>query len=215
MIRANGAAAIGLVALAACKFPELEPLDEIDATSDGSGGGGDAIDATTCEGDRYGFTISNIAPCDIPTATASLDLSNVVRIDTFAGTMLSGGGSTAPLPGTALVAQGSGPQIRVVSVTSLIVPGTVTIDVRGENPIAFLVRGDATVSGTLSLTSTTVGGLQVAGARMNCGTGNGSVGTGAPPGWRRWWRCARWFGWFGWIRCRNNHHSRQRRCGAR
>jgi hypothetical protein len=100
-----GAAALALVA-SACKFPELPALDEVDApTGDDGGGAADAAtDGTLCEGDRYGFTISNVAACDIPTATTALDLSNVIEIDTFAGTMMSGGGSNAALPGTALAA---------------------------------------------------------------------------------------------------------------
>ncbi|HUQ03306.1 MAG TPA: hypothetical protein VM261_12475 [Kofleriaceae bacterium] len=184
-VRVCGSVAL-VVSAAACKFPELAPVDEIDATIDAAGGDdGGGIDAATdavpCEGDRYGFTLSNVAHCDVPTATAALDLSNVANIDSFAGTMTSAGGSTTMLPGTALVPQTGGPTVRVVSVTSLMLPASTTVNIRGENPIAFLVRGDAMIAGTFRLT----GGLHPssipAGTRGLCasgGSGTNGLGVG-------------------------------------
>ncbi|KAB2904654.1 MAG: hypothetical protein F9K40_06895 [Kofleriaceae bacterium] len=180
VLRVCGVAALGL-GLAACKFPELPPLDETDAANGDDGGGTDAAtDATICEGDRYGFTISNVAHCDVPAAATALDLTNVASIDTFSGTMTSVGGSTAPLPGTALVPQADGNMIRVVSATSLMVPAAASITLRGENPIAFLVRGDAIVDGTLRLTGGVLQASGPAGTRGTCTTGgSGTGGTGA------------------------------------
>jgi len=52
-----GVAALAL-GLAACKFPELAPIDEMDAGGDAGEGGIDADpDAMPCEGDRYGFAV--------------------------------------------------------------------------------------------------------------------------------------------------------------
>ncbi len=171
-----------LILLTACKFPELPPLDEIDAADGGSDGVIDPVDAMQCEGVRYGFAISNIAACDVPEAVGPLDLTGVASIDTFAGTMTSLGGSTAALPSTALVMQTDGPMIRVVAVTSLAVPASATTSIAGEYPLAFLVRGDATIDGTLTLTGSAFQTSGPAGRRTGCGAGSGSPGTGAGNG---------------------------------
>lgn len=55
----------------------------------------DANPDSPCEGARYGFTVSNLASCDVPVAVGGLDLTNIVRIDTFAGTMTTIGNVTS------------------------------------------------------------------------------------------------------------------------
>jgi len=167
-----------LVLLSACKFPELPAIDEYDGANTGDAGGADALDGAPCEGDRYGYSISNIAPCDVPAASTGLDLMSVASIDTFAGTMTSLGGSTAALPSTALVAQPNGPAIRVISVISLTAPASATVAIVGENPVAILVRGDASIAGTLSLTGSAAQSSGPAGRRGSCGAGSGSPGIG-------------------------------------
>ncbi len=175
--------ALGLVialGVIGCKFPELPPIDEGDGrdeTRDDSG-----VDAGPCPGELFGYAISNIAECDLAPPDGDLDLTLVASIDTFAGTMTSQGGSVAALPGSRLVPQAVGPMLRVVSVATFELPQNVTIPIRGEYPIAFIVWGDATVAGTLSLTGSAGPTGVPAGRRSDCGTGSGTAGTGGGAG---------------------------------
>ncbi len=171
------AVALGVLA---CKFPELPPIDESDARDATGDDGG--VDAGPCPGELFGYAISNISACDLPSPGGDLDLSLVTSIDTFAGTMTSQGGSVAALPGSRLVPQPSGPMLRVVSVAALGLPQNVTIPILGEYPISFIVWGDATVAGTLSLTGIAATTGLPAGRRSECGTGSGTAGTGGGGG---------------------------------
>jgi hypothetical protein len=154
---------------------------------DGGGGGGDAggtpdagIDAgidAGCAGDGFGYTISNLAPCDVPAATASLLLVNST-IDTTAGTMTVGT-AVQPLPANAVVTQlGGGPQVRVVSVTGLDVPPSITVNVVGQYGLVLVVRGDVTIDGQLIASAnhtTPAAGSRSAAA---CGASAGVAGAG-------------------------------------
>lgn len=181
-------ALVASFALAGCKFPYPAdvpgPGDDggLDASADA--GADAAVDADTrCEGDLYGFTISNLAPCDLPHATAPLDLTNVASIDTTNGTyLLVGGSSPHALPGTALVAQATGPMVRVASAISLLVPAADHVTITGDYPLLLAIRGDANVLGVLDLTPgtpTSAPSPLPAGRRQSCAVGSGTAGSGS------------------------------------
>lgn len=140
----------------------------------GSGGGG-----LPCTGDDFGYTISNVASCDIPFAATDLpflDVATSATIDTTAG-MMTVGPATIPLPSTALVAQtGGGPQVRVVALTGLDVPSGTTVHVVGQYALVLVVQGDVSIEGVLlaSADHTTA----AAGSRgaADCGASAGVAG---------------------------------------
>jgi hypothetical protein len=118
---------------------------------DGDAGPGPGSDGAMCAGDGFGYAISNVASCDIPPAVVDLPFlgaTGTSTIDTTAGT-LTIGPATVPLPSTMLVAQPGGPQVRVVSLTSLDVPAGVTLNVVGQYGLVLVVRGDVTIDGQL------------------------------------------------------------------
>lgn len=137
---------------------------------------GGAPDGAACAGDGFGYTISNVAPCDIPPAAGSFQLVNST-IDTTAGTVTAGA-AVQPLPASALVTQlGGGPQVRVVSVTGLDVPPGITVNVVGQYGLVVVVRGDVTVDGLVLASAnhtTPAAGSRTAAA---CGASAGVVGT--------------------------------------
>jgi hypothetical protein len=142
-----------------------------------AGGTPDAGGDAGCAGDGFGYAISNLAPCDVPAATASLLLVNST-IDTTAGTMTVGT-AVQPLPANAVVTQlGGGPQVRVVSVTGLDVPPGITVNVVGQYGLVFVVRGDAMIDGQLVASAnhaTPAAGSRGAAA---CGASAGVAGAG-------------------------------------
>lgn len=141
--------------------------------------GGDAGDLTdgspACAGDGFGYTISNVAPCDVPAAAGSFLLVNST-VDTTAGT-LTVGTAVQPLPASAVVAQlGGGPQVRVVSVTGLDVPPNITVNVVGQFGLVLVVRGNVTIDGTVLASAdhtTPAAGSRTAAA---CGASAGAPG---------------------------------------
>jgi hypothetical protein len=94
--------------------------------------------ATTCEGDRYGFLISNVDRCAVPPATIALDLGGTTAIDTTEGTLTTAGGTTSTLPGSIVWKQESGSELRIVAVTSLTIPTGTKIAVSGTRPLVSL-----------------------------------------------------------------------------
>jgi len=165
----------GLV-LASCKFPPPPDVDFEDGAVDAPGGADDA----RCEGDDFGFVVSNIAPCEIPAPTGALDLSDIVSIDTTSGTMTTRGNVTIPIPGSALRNQGNGTMVRVVAARSFTIPAGEGVRATGTYPLAFFIHGDVSILGALSVAA--YGALPTpapAGANSTCGLGSGSAGGGA------------------------------------
>lgn len=181
--------------------PEGGGVERSDASST------DAADDATidvrkpCEGDRYGFALSNVDPCAIPTAQTTLDLGGVTTIDTSAGTMtgMSADASpaTTPLPGSLLWRPASGPELRIVAVTSLSIPAGTTIRVTGTQPLVILVAGNARIEGVALLNGVAEqsgGGARTAeqcadgaggnagGSLLDKGSGAGGGGFGASGG---------------------------------
>jgi hypothetical protein len=145
----------------------------------GGDAGGLADGGTACAGDGFGYTISNVAPCDIPAAVAPPVVLNST-IDTTAGTVTVGT-SVQPLPASQLVAQlGGGPQVRVVSVTGFRVPPGITVNVVGQYGLVVVVRGDVVIDGavTASADHTT----PAAGSRNAAACGASAGATGAIDG---------------------------------
>jgi hypothetical protein len=142
----------------------------------GGDAGGMADGATACPGDGFGYTISNVGPCDIPAAAPSSTILNST-IDTTAGTVTVGS-NVQPLPASALVPQLVGNQlVRVVSVTGFRVPPGIMVNVVGQYGLVLVVRGDVVVDGmvTASADHTT----PAAGSRSaaTCGASTGATGT--------------------------------------
>jgi hypothetical protein len=139
----------------------------------GSGGG------FPCTGDDFGYTISNVASCDIPFAATDLpflDVATTATIDTTAG-MLTVGPATIPLPSTALVTQHDGGQARVIALTGLDVPSGITIQVVGQYGLVLVVDGDVSIDGVLLASAdhtTPAAGSRSAAA---CSASAGAAGT--------------------------------------
>ena len=151
---------------------------------DGGPLGGDAGDttdgSTACAGDGFGYTISNVASCDIPAAAAASVVLNST-IDTTAGTVTVGT-SVQPLPASALVAQPGGPQVRVVSVTGFRVPPGITVNVVGQYGLVIVVHGDVVIDGMVTASAdhtTPAAGSRSAAA---CGASAGVAGVVASGG---------------------------------
>lgn len=155
----------------------------------GPGGDGGARDDGTpltdaaeggspCEGARYGFVLSSVDPCAVPTATSTLDLGGVASIDTTNGTITATGGATSPLPGAVVWKAPSGLELRIVAATSLVIPAGTKISVKGTQPLVLLVSGDARIEGELLLNG--AGSEPGAGARTaaECADGAGKDGGG-------------------------------------
>jgi hypothetical protein len=140
------------------------------------GDAGDLIDGSTaCAGDGFGYTISNVASCDIPAAAPAPLIVNST-IDTTDGTVTVG---TTPqsLPGSMLVTQAGGPQVRVVSVSGFRVPPGITVNVVGQYGLVVVVRGDVVIDGTINASAnhtTAAAGSRGAAA---CGALAGASGT--------------------------------------
>lgn len=136
-------------------------------------------DAAACAGDGLGYTLSNVAPCNVPAAMNLLLVNST--IDTTAGTMTVGT-AVQPLPSSALVPQiGGGPQVRVVSVTGLHVPPGITVNVVGQYGLVFVVRGDVTIDGLLlasaNHTTPAAGSRTAAACGASAGLAGGGTGT--------------------------------------
>jgi hypothetical protein len=148
--------------------------------SDGSGGMTDG--SAACAGDGFGYTISNVAPCDIPAAPMMAPLIVNSTIDTTAGTVTVGT-SVQPLPASALVPQLVGNQmVRVVSVPGFRVPPGITVNVVGQYGLVLVVRGDVVIDGTVTASAdhtTPAAGSRIAAA---CGASAGAAGTTAVSG---------------------------------
>lgn len=145
---------------------------------DGGPLGGDAGDmtdgSTACAGDGFGYTISNVASCDILAAAPAPLIVNST-IDTSANTVTVG--TTAqPLPASALVTQPGGSQVRVISVTGFRVPPGITINVVGQYGLVVVVRGDVVIDGTVNASANHT--TAAAGSRnaAECSTSAGASG---------------------------------------
>jgi hypothetical protein len=147
---------------------------------DGGPLGGDAGDmtdgSTACAGDGFGYTISNVASCDILAAAPAPLIVNST-IDTTAGTVTVGT-TVQPLPASALAPQlGGGPQVRVISVAGFRVPPGITVNVVGQYGLVVVVRGDVVIDGAVNASAdhtTPAAGSRSAAA---CGASAGATGT--------------------------------------
>ncbi|HEX3474549.1 MAG TPA: hypothetical protein VHT91_05880 [Kofleriaceae bacterium] len=142
----------------------------------GSDAGGLVDGATGCAGDGFGYTISNVASCDIlAAAPATVALNST--IDTTAGTVTVGT-TVQPLPASALVPQLVGGQlVRVVSVDGFRVPPGITVNVVGQYGLVVVVRGDVEIDGAVIVSAdhtTAAAGSRSAAA---CSTSAGASGT--------------------------------------
>ncbi len=145
----------------------------------GGDAGGMTDGSSACAGDGFGYTISNVAPCDIPAAVPASVILNST-IDTTAGTVTVGT-SVQPLPASALAAQiGGGPLVRVVSVTGFRVPPGITVNVVGQYGLVIIVHGDVVIDGAVNASAdhTTPG----AGSRGAAACGASAGATGAVAG---------------------------------
>jgi hypothetical protein len=144
--------------------------------SDDAGLPGPGSDGGACAGAGFGYTISNLAPCDVPAATAGFLLVNST-IDTTAGTMTVGT-AVQPLPANAVVTQlGGDPQVRVISVTALDVPPGITVNVVGQYGLVLVVRGDVEIDGQLLASANHRAPAAGSRSAAACGASAGVVGT--------------------------------------
>lgn len=140
----------------------------------GGDAGGMADGSTACAGDGFGYTISNVASCDIPAAAPATVALNST-IDTTAGTVTVGT-TVQPLPASALVAQPGGPQVRVVSVDGFRVPPGITVNVVGQYGLVVVVRGDVEIDGAVIASADHTTGAAGSRSAAACGPSAGASG---------------------------------------
>jgi hypothetical protein len=137
--------------------------------------GGMTDGSTACAGDGFGYTISNVASCDIPAAAPAPLIVNST-IDTGAGTVTVGA-TVTQLPGSTLAPQRTGGElVRVVSVAGFRVPPGITVNVVGKYGLVVVVRGDVVIDGTVTASAdhtTAAAGSRDAAA---CGASAGAAG---------------------------------------
>jgi len=135
----------------------------------------------------------NVTPCDKSLGTPQgLTLAaGAYMLDTESG--LLSGALTQQLSPVALIAQASGPMVRVVNLDQLSIASGATVSVTGMHPLVFVVHGDATIAGTIDVSarSDAITGLSTGGPgaddAVKCAGGVGtdgiaSTGTGGGGG---------------------------------
>lgn len=139
----------------------------------------DAPDAAPC----VTWDALNVVPCDQAIgAPRDLTLSpGTYVLDTDSGQL--SGGSTQQLPG-ALIAQASGPMLRVVNLGQLSIMTGATVSIVGTHPVVLVVHADATIAGVVDVSARVdVGGARTAGPGGDdaggCAGASGSDGQAA------------------------------------
>ncbi len=158
----------------------------------GGGDGGQAVDADVNANDAaacqdWSWDPTNVSPCDpaLQPATQGLALSGLTTyvFDTDTGELSGPSGPSSPP--SAVVAQAGAPELRVVVLTGLSVDVLTTLRIQGSRAVLFLVWGDATIDGTIDLSSQLVGlaNDRVAGPGADdavaCSSGKGAPGKSA------------------------------------
>lgn len=171
-----------------------------DAGIDSGGGGEDAIaDATNtlvdadCESAPIDFEPANFGRCDVPVPGSAIDLSagGDWAIDTDTGEIRElPDGSPSALTSVAY-SQNGGPEILIVSATSLSIPVGASLAVEGSRPLALVSAGEVVIDGLFwaraegatagpggGVASVCISGTGQDGAAQAAGGGEGGSGGG-------------------------------------
>ncbi len=104
--------------------------------------------------------------------TTAPDGEAIVTFDNWCG----------PLPAVSVSAQqGGGPELVVIALRELRVASGATLLVVGDRPLAFAVRGDVDIDGTVDASAS--GSTAGAGGDLGCGNAAGGDGAGSPGRW--------------------------------
>lgn len=124
--------------------------------------GGDAVDAShTDGGDRvdanvdcaWSYTPKHVDPCAIPAPGAELVLGpGTWSYDTNSGA-LTDPEFDARFPTSALIAQSDGPELRVLSVSSVDIQDGAVLRATGKRPLVIVSWSDLSVAGTIDVGS--------------------------------------------------------------
>jgi hypothetical protein len=106
-------------------------------------------------------------PCTIPAPGAALSITTGTWVyNSGSNTLTAPGGGTSS-PASQLIAQPSGPQLRVVSTTQLAVAKGAELRLVGANPVAIASWSTITIHGTVNASSVRNAGSVVTGAGAN------------------------------------------------
>ena len=134
------------------------------------------------------WTAPNIGdPCALP-APAALVLTienGGWEVDSDDGTIRHG--QTVYTPPSVLIAQSNGTQLRVFSLTDLVVPDVSSLDIDGTHAVVFAVHGSVTIAGAINASASTIGsGPGAPSPQCTLGTdartGSGQAGGGGGAG---------------------------------